>query len=214
MDIVTGVGVLDKAVAVLRAVAAEPRSLADLQEAADLPRATAHRLAVALERHGLLRRDGDGRFDLGPELAAIGRTATERYPLSAVALPVLERLRDASGESVQLFVREGKQRRCVLSLQSPHALRWIVPEGVLFPIDAGSAGRALTGGAGSAGWVASVEEREAGVASVSAPVKAGDGSIGAAVSVSGPIDRMSRQPGKRFGPIVVDAAAAIAEQLG
>ena len=170
MDIVTGVGVLDKAVAVLHAVAGEPRSLADLQDATDLPRATAHRLAVALEKHGLLRRDGDGRFDLGPELAAWGRTASERYPLAAMALPVLERLRDASGESVQLFVREGNQRRCVLSLQSPHALRWIVPEGVLFPLDAA-------------------------------------GSTVAAVSVSGPVERMSRAPGVRFGARVVTAAA-------
>jgi DNA-binding IclR family transcriptional regulator len=213
MDIVTGVGVLDKAVAVLRAVAAEPRSLADLQDATDLPRATAHRLAVALEKHGLLRRDADGRFDLGPELAAWGRIASERYPVGAIALPVLERLRDDSGESVQLFVREGNQRRCVLSLQSPHALRWIVPEGVLFPLDAGSAGRALTGAAGNEGWVASVEEREAGVASVSAPVALADGSVVAAVSISGPIDRMTRQPGRRFGQQVVDAGAAIARLL-
>ena len=213
MDIVTGVRVLDKTVAVLRAVAVAPRSLADLQQATDLPRATAHRLAVALERQGLLRRDGEGRFDLGPELAALGRTAMERYPLGALALPVLEQLREASGESVQLFVRDGDQRRGVLSLQSPPALRWIVPEGVLFPLDAGSAGRALTGGAGNAGWVASVEEREAGVASVSAPVTAADGSIVAAVSISGPIDRMSRQPGKRFGALVVEAAGRVARRL-
>ena len=213
MDIVTGVGVLDKAVAVLRAVAVEPRSLADLQQATDLPRATAHRLAVALERHGLLRRDGDGRFDLGPELAAMGRTAAERYPLAALARPALEQLRDASGESVQLFVREGAQRRCVLSLQSPHALRWIVPEGVLFPLDAGSAGKALTGDTAGAGWAASVEEREAGVASVSAPVKASDGSIVAAVSISGPVDRMTRQPGKRFGALVVGAADDVTKRM-
>jgi len=213
MDIVTGVGVLDKAVTVLRAVAAEPRSLAELQDATDLPRATAHRLAVALEKHGMLRRDDDGRFDLGPELAAWGRTASERYPLGAIALPVLERLRDDSGESVQLFVREGMQRRCVLSLQSPHALRWIVPEGVLFPLDAGSAGKALTGTAGREGWVASVEEREPGVASVSAPVTAEHGSIVAAVSISGPIDRMTRRPGDRFGAQVVAAAAQIARRF-
>src|SRR5918995_1171462 len=213
MDIVTGVGVLDKTVALLRAGALEPRSLADLQQATDLPRATAHRLGVALERHGLLRRDGEGRFDLGPELAALGRTAMERYPLGALALPVLEQLREASGESVQLFVRDGDQRRCVVSLPSPPALRWIVPEGVLFPLDAGSAGRALTGGAKNAGWVASVEEREAGVASVSAPVTAADGSIVAAVSISGPIDRMSRQPGKRFGALVVEAAGSVARRL-
>ena len=213
MDIVSGVGVLDKTVAVLRAVAAEPRSLAQLQDTTDLPRATAHRLAVALEKHGLLRRDDDGRFDLGPELAAWGRTASERYPLAAIALPVLERLRDVSGESVQLFVRDGNQRRCVLSLQSPHALRWIVPEGVLFPLDAGSAGKVLTGGGGRDGWVASVEEREPGVASVSAPVAANDGTIVAAVSISGPIDRMTRQPGRRFGARVVAAAADVARGL-
>jgi len=213
MDIVTGVGVLDKALHVVRAVAAEPRSLGDLQQATGLPRATAHRLAVALEQHGILRRDEEGRFDLGPELAALGRAASDRFPLAALALPALEDLRDASGESVQLFVREGEHRRCVLSLQSPHALRWIVPEGVLFPLDAGSAGRVLSGETGTAGWVASVEEREAGVASVSAPVELADGTVIAAVSISGPIDRMTRQPGSRFGALVVKAAADVALRL-
>ena len=105
MDIVTGVGVLDKAVHVLRAVADEPRSLSGLQTATGLPRATAHRLAVALETHGLLRRDDDGRFDLGPELASLGRTAAERFPLAGLALQSLQSLRASTDESVQLFVR-------------------------------------------------------------------------------------------------------------
>ncbi len=209
MDIVTGVGVLDKAVHVLRAVAAAPANLNELQRATGLPRATAHRLAVALEEHGLLRRDGDGRFELGLELAALGRAASERFPLVAVAQPVLARLRDDSGESVQLFVREGTHRRCVLSLQSPHALRWIVPEGAMFPLEHGSAGRVLSGQLGASGWVASVEEREAGVASVSAPVIGHGGQVLAAVSISGPIDRLTRQPGKRYGAAVVAAAAEI-----
>lgn len=210
MDIVTGVGVLDKAVLVLRAVADEPRSLHALQAATGLPRATAHRLAVALEAHGLLRRDADGRFDLGPELGALGRIVAERFPLAEQALPILTSLRDETGESAQLFVREGNQRRCVLSLQSPHALRWIVPEGVLFPLDVGSAGRVLSGEVAGAGWIESVEEREAGVASVSAPVHDAGGDVVAAVSVSGPIDRLTRSPGRRFGGQVVAAAAAIA----
>jgi DNA-binding IclR family transcriptional regulator len=209
MDIVTGVGVLDKAVAVLRAVADGPVTLAELQASAQLPRATAHRLATALEAHGLLRRDGDGRFDLGSELAALGRLASERYPLVEAARPVLAELRAATGESVQLFVREGEQRRCVLSLQSPHGLRWIVPEGALLPVEVGSAGRALLGERGRQGWVESVEEREPGVASVSAPVLDGRGEIVAAVSVSGPVERLSRRPGARFGRDVVDAAARL-----
>ena len=213
MDIVTGVGVLDKAVRVLRAVAERPSSLAGLQSATALPRATAHRLAVALEAHGLLRRDDEGRFDLGPELASLGREAAARFPLAEIALPVVEGLRDQTGESAQLFVREGSSRRCVLSLQSPHALRWIVPDGVLFPLEVGSAGRVLSGESTTNGWIESVEEREAGVASVSAPVRDVEGNVIAAVSVSGPIDRLSRSPGRVFGTRVVSAADALTRLL-
>jgi DNA-binding IclR family transcriptional regulator len=213
MDSVSGVGVLDKAVLVLQAVAESPRSLADLQTRTGLPRATVHRLAAALEQHGLLRRDDAGRFELGMTLMSLGQTAAERIPLVDVARPVLDELRQQTGESVQLFVREGPQRRCVVSLESPHGLRWIVPQGSLLPLEVGSAGRVLTNEATRNGWVQSVGEREAGVASVSAPVVAADGTTIAAVSVSGPIERLSRHPGRRFGDAVVTAADRISTAL-
>jgi DNA-binding IclR family transcriptional regulator len=63
------------------------------------------------------------------------------------------------------------------------------------------------------GWAESVEEREKGVASVSAPVIL-DGLVVAAVSVSGPIERTSRQPGRRYARAVVAAATAVEEALG
>jgi len=209
MDMVTGVGVLDKVMSVLRSVAASPRSLGELQQATGLPRATAHRLAVALEQHGLLRRDADSRFELGLGLVPLGQTASDRFPLVELARPVLDALRDATGESVQLFVREGTSRRCVLSLESTHGLRWIVPQGALLPLDVGSAGRVLSGETSRVGWIESIGEREAGVASVSAPVVAADGTTLGAISVSGPVERLTRQPGKRFGDDVVAAARRI-----
>jgi DNA-binding IclR family transcriptional regulator len=209
MDIVTGVGVLDKAMAVLYSVAEAPCSLADLQESTGLPRATAHRLAAALEDHGMLRRDGEGRFELGLGLVPLGHTAAARFPLDDLARPVLAGLRDETGESVQLFVREGNQRRCVLSLESTHGLRWIVPQGALLPLDVGSAGRVLSGETSRTGWIESIGEREPGVASVSAPVVGADGSVVAALSVSGPIERLTRQPGRHFGGAVVAAAGRI-----
>jgi DNA-binding IclR family transcriptional regulator len=221
MDSVSGVGVLDKAVALIRAVAEVPLDLAGLQAASGLPRATTHRLAQALELHGILRRDTQGRFDLGGAVIALGRVALDRFPLAELSRPILRELRDSTGESVQLFVREDGSmgrtgvsgRRCVLSLQSAHGLRWILPEGSLLPLEVGSAGRVLSGELRASGWVQSVEEREPGVASVSAPVRDARGEITAAVSVSGPVERLSRQPGKRFGAQVVAAADRITEIL-
>jgi len=209
MDIVSGVGVLDKAISVLHAVAGSATTLGELQARTGLPRATVHRLAAALEIHGLLRRDEHGHYELGLELVSLGRHAADRFPLVELARPALHELCAATGESVQLFVREGAQRRCVVSLESPHGLRWIVPQGSLLPLDVGSAGRVLSGETSKLGWVQSIGEREIGVASVSAPVVAADGSTLAAVSVSGPIERLTRHPGRRFGDAVLAAANAI-----
>jgi len=210
------VGTFDKAVAVLDALTDEPLALAGLVGATGLPRATAHRLATALEAHGLVRRTDDGRFALGLRLVALGRAAADQLPLAEAAAPALVELRDATGESVQLYVPDGDQRVCVAALESPHGLRTIVALGASLPLDRGSAGRALQGGVGDAGtgWVASVAEREPGVASVSAPVRAADGSVVAAVSVSGPIERTGTDPGARYGAAVARAASAIEAAAG
>ncbi|MEN9505764.1 MAG: hypothetical protein RI958_1690 [Actinomycetota bacterium] len=215
MDSLSGVGVIDKSTHILAALRRGPLDLAALSEATRLPRATAHRLAAALEHHGLLRRDSQGRFCLGFELIGLGRAAAEQFGLAELAAPVLAALRDECGESVQLFVREDGGRRCVVSLHSPHALRWIVPEGSLFPLGLGSAGRVLTAEAKMprSGWIESVEEREPGVASVSAPVRDSGGLVVAALSVSGPIERMTRSPGRRLGSAVVSAAERLSQRL-
>ena len=141
--------------------------------ATGLPRATAHRLAVALEGHHLVRRDGHGRFCLGFELIGLGRAAAEQFPLAELATPALTELRDAHRrERAALRARATTPAAAWCRCSRRHALRWIVPEGSLLPLEVGSAGRVLAGGPGTprTGWVESVEEREAGVASVSAPV--------------------------------------------
>ena len=215
MDSISGVGVVDKVVAVLRALETNgPSSLLELQQATALPRATAHRLATALEDHGLIRRDDGGHFALGWGLVSLGRAASAVLPLIELARPVLDSLRTKTGESVQLYVQEGDARRCLVSLESPHGLRWIVPEGSLLPLKAGSAGHVLSGErTDKHGWIQSVGEREAGVASVSAPVLNAQGNIIAAISVSGPIERLTRRPGERHGAVVVQAAKRLQRLL-
>jgi DNA-binding IclR family transcriptional regulator len=207
VDSVSGVGVLDKAMAVLAAVEAAPRSLAELVDTTGLSRATAHRLARALEVHGLVRRRSDGRFAVGPRLDSVA--------LPELARPALEALSHATGESVQLFVRRGDRRLCIAAIESPNELRTMVPVGAWLPLDRGSAGKVLSEEMAvlRRGWAESVAEREPGVASVSAPVVDAEGRVRAAVSVSGPVQRTTRAPGRRYARAVVAAARQIEDAL-
>ena len=203
MDSVSGDGVLDKAFVVLNVLVTRPLALAEVVEATGIPRATCHRLLSALEHHGAVRRNDEGLYCVGPTMAALGRAATSQFPFLRKAREVATELRDKTGESVQVFMPETDGRRCVVSLESPNGLRWIVPEGSLFPIARGSAGRALSGAMlSNGGWIESVEERVKGVASVSAPVIDAAGDVIAALSISGPLERMSSNPGAKFGAMV------------
>jgi DNA-binding IclR family transcriptional regulator len=213
-SILSGVGVLDKTMQLLGALEDGPASLAELTARTAVSRATAHRLLVALEKHGLVARDHEGDFLLGLHLATLGRRAIDSFPLAQVAEPVLGRLRDVTGESVQLYVIDGDRRRCVIALDSPHELRTIVAPGSLLPLGVGSGGRVLAGEApGRGGWIETAGDRAEGVASVSARVAAPDGRPLAAISVSGPIDRIGTAPGTRHGTAVIQAATELEAAL-
>jgi DNA-binding IclR family transcriptional regulator len=222
------VAVLDKAVAILRAVAVEPATLAELVERTGLPRATAHRLAVALEGHRLVRRTPAGAWAPGPALAELGRGVAD---LAELAGRPLVALRDASGESAQFYVRDGASRVCVAAAERAHGLRDTVPVGARLPMTAGSAAHALLAFAPAdevtpllpsasftartlldvrrRGWAHSIAEREPGVASLSAPVRDAAGGVLGAVSISGPVERLGRRPAPEVVGAVLEAAGAI-----
>jgi DNA-binding IclR family transcriptional regulator len=225
------VGVLDKAVVILSYLAeGGPATLAEVVEATGLPRPTAYRLLSALEAHHLVGRGG-GRYALGMRLLGWGNKVVG-LDLVEAARPVLAALRDETGESTQLYVREGDRRVCVASIERVGGgLRDTVPVGAVLPLDRGSGGKVLLAWAENGerfsrvetaeleevrgqGWAESVAEREAGVASVSAPVFGLRGELRAAVCASGPISRLGERPGERLaGPVVV-AAREIEAALG
>jgi DNA-binding IclR family transcriptional regulator len=210
----SGVGVIDKAFELLGLIRTQPQSLADLVEQTGRSRATVHRIAAALETHGLLRRDDAGRYHIGLAALRFAEAARESLPLASVALSALTELRDSTGESAQLYVREGATRVCLASLESPHGLRTIVGAGAVLPLDVGSGGRVLLGDAEPMGWLASVAEREAGVASVSAPIADDSGLVIASIGVSGPVDRLGPDPGETHGAAVCRAARRVEVDAG
>lgn len=182
----------------------------------------------------MVTRDMQGRFVLGPRLQELASAAGEDR-LTSSSLPILVALRDHTKESAQLFRWQGEHRVCVAAAEPATGLRDSIPVGATLSLKAGSGAqvllaweeperlhRGLVGASFTAttlsqvrrrGWAQSVGEREPGVASVSAPVRGLDGRVIAALSVSGPIERMGRQPGRLYGPSVVAAANRLTEFL-
>ena len=153
----------------------------------------------------------------------------------AAAGPVVAWVRDECGESAQLYRRDGAERVCVAAAERAHGLRTTVPLGTRLPLTAGSGAQVICAWSDPAsvadvlgaaeftarslvevrrrGWAQSVAQREAGVASVSAPVLDAGGALLAAISISGPIERLGRSPGGRFAPVLVAGARRITAAL-
>ncbi|PKU93470.1 IclR family transcriptional regulator [Bifidobacterium thermophilum] len=233
-DIHSGVGVLDKTVKILDALESGPATLGQLVNETGLARPTAHRLAIALERHRFVIRDQHGRFVLGSRFAELAAAAGEDRLLTASG-PILQTLLDRTGESAQIYRRQGDQRVCIAAVERASGLRDSIPVGALLSMEAGSAAQILLAWEDSErlhqglrhakftaaklaavrkrGWAESVNEREDGVCSISAPIRNPSGQVIAAISISGPTGRMGTAPGRRYAPLVMAAGKYLTEAL-
>ncbi|GAA6123627.1 IclR family transcriptional regulator [Bifidobacterium psychraerophilum] len=233
-EIHSGVGVLDKTVKILDALESGPSTLGQLVAATGLARPTAHRLAIALERHRFVLRDAHGRFVLGSRFAELAAAAGEDRLLTAAG-PILQTLLDRTGESAQIFRRQGDQRVCIASVERSSGLRDSIPVGAMLSMEAGSAAQILLAWEDSErlhrglrhakftasklaavrkrGWAESSNEREAGVSSISAPIRNASGSVIAAISISGPTDRMGTSPGRHYAPLVMAAGKYLSDAI-
>ena len=219
---------------ILDALESGPATLGQLVSATGLARPTAHRLAIALERHRFVLRDQHGRFVLGSRFAELAAAAGEDRLLTAAG-PILQTLLDRTGESAQIYRRQGDQRVCIAAVERASGLRDSIPvgrdavDGGRFrgPDFAGLGGfRRLHQGLRHAkftaakltavrkrGWAESVNERDEGVCSISAPIRNASGQVIAAISISGPDGRMGSNPGRRYAPLVMAAGKYLTDAL-
>jgi DNA-binding IclR family transcriptional regulator len=142
----TGTQSIDRAAGLLARVleAEEPPSVAELADAAGLARSTAARLVAALERHGLVQREGGdrGRLAAGPLLRAYAARCAAP-DLVAVAGPTLDRLAALTGETVNLGVPTAAGVDHLDQRDSSHFLgstNWV---GRVVPFHATSSGKAF-----------------------------------------------------------------------
>lgn len=199
---------LDRVTAILDAVGTETLTATEIAQRTGLSKSTAHRVVQSMEAYEFLSRHPGGGYSLGRRLLAL--------PLQALASPFLSALREETGETAQLWIRQGDRRLCVESFDSPHQLRITASAGLVYGLN-GSAGKILTSSdldvtLGAQGWVESVEERTPGLSSVSAPVLRGGAVIGA-VCLAIPVVRLKRSPGEDHGQLVIQTAERIGKAL-
>lgn len=233
----------DKALAIVSAFDEGRPDLGVSELAAELGihKSTVSRLLAALERRGLVRREGE-RFAPGPELARLGALATRGLPLLGAARPPLERLAEQTGETVNLAVRDGTRALNVLQVDAAHFVGVTDWTGRAPPLHATANGKALLafGGARAGklerltprtivdrgrlraelertrnvGFAVAVEELELGLHAVAAPVFDSTGACVAAVSVSGPAYRLPERRLPQLGELCAAAAAEVSDRLG
>ncbi|WP_129780888.1 IclR family transcriptional regulator [Peristeroidobacter soli] len=139
---------LGRAILLLRLVAANAAHgarLSDLARRAKLSKPTAHRLLSALEREGLIHRDGDSMsYHLGPEAFVLGTLAAERYGIHRTALPALYRLSAVSGDTSFLTVRRDWQSVCLHREEGAFPIRThALKVGDRLPLGIGAGGMAI-----------------------------------------------------------------------
>ena len=192
---------VDRALCILTAFRLGDRSLelAQLAKRTGLVKSTIIRLAVSLERAGLLVRLTDGSYQLGPETLRLGSTYQSSLDLEHHVMPVLEDLVEATGESASLYVRRGNQRLCLFRVDSPHRLRLHVVAGEMRPMDKSAIAQVLR----HRQWPPSAAAQDPEpplytsgvtdpfVAALAMPVFGADTKLVGALALSGPVSRLT-----------------------
>jgi len=128
--------VIDRAIAIMNCYSEKRSELTFtefLQETA-LSKSTLYRLLQVLEQHRFLERNDSGTYSLGIKILELGSIAFASLNLRRLAMPQLEKLVDATGETAHLGVLDGSEVLFIAKVESPHPIR--IPSGVGFRVPA------------------------------------------------------------------------------
>ena len=241
-----GTQAIDRAARLLSEVvhSAGPMTLTGLIAACGLPKSTTFRLLLALERNRLVRRDEGGRFLPGEMFVSFAWRGGAEAGLTGVAQSFLERLGEATGETINLGVARDGMVETIAQVDSTYLIggtNWVglslplhcsalgkvllaygtaqLPAGTLErrtekTITSATALRADLATVRARGYAVTDEEVEPGLIAVAAPVYGYDGTVVAALSVSAPTTRMSADHLAEVAGLCAREAASVSAALG
>jgi DNA-binding IclR family transcriptional regulator len=222
---VEGVAAVDRALAILAVFRRgdSSLSLADLSERTGLVKSTIMRLAVSLERYGLLVRLNDGSYQLDAEVLRLGVAYQQSFRLEKFVLPTLRDFVARFSETTSFYVRRGEQRQCLFRVESPHLLRLHMHQGDMLPMDSSATAQVLRifGIQPLPPYAATIElpVRTIGVTdpdigSLAMPVFGVDGMLAGALTVAAPSTRLTQERVEIIAGAMKVAATELTKALG
>ncbi len=138
------IGAVENALALLGAIAErDVLGLGEAAEIAGVSKSTAYRLLATLEVAGLAERLPESGYRAGVEAIRWASRLLAGLDVRTVALPSLRRLRDETGETVNLALLRDSSLVYVEILESPAAFRMADVPGSVVPIHATALGKAV-----------------------------------------------------------------------
>jgi DNA-binding IclR family transcriptional regulator len=115
-------------------------TLQDIIRTTALPSSTCQRLVQDLVYEGFLDRDGD-RYRIGIAMVRWATPGTLGLDVVRLVKPVLQQLRDETGETACCYVRDGVFRTVVAVAETRHVVMRPFMVGMVMPIHAGAPGK-------------------------------------------------------------------------
>ncbi|MBW7474893.1 IclR family transcriptional regulator [Paenibacillus oenotherae] len=200
-------------------------------------------LATLEDKGFVLRDSASDRYRLGLRVWELSANMWGADDPAVISLQEMEQLRDQLGETISLYIRDGNERIRIQAVQSNQAVRRVAPIGARLPLYVGASSKILIAfeeqeqreellgdhtwpasidkgqfreqmeEIGRLGFATSIEEREQGAAAVSAPIFNRAGRLIAALSVSGPANRLTLDKMREQAPAIMEAARHIGTML-
>jgi DNA-binding IclR family transcriptional regulator len=135
---------IERAFAVLGALADGPIGVTEVADRADLPKSTAARLLASLAREGVVEQiPGETRYRLGPRLVTLAARIRPTRSLATLARPSLAELAETVGEAAGLSVPDGNLVHYIEQVNSPNPVSVRDWTGSRIPLHAVSSGQVL-----------------------------------------------------------------------
>ena len=142
----SGIQSIDRAAAILKALAGGPRRLGvtELAQRLELAPPTVHGLLQALQAHGFVEQDRiSGKYQLGAGLLQLGNTYLDLNELRARSLVAAERLAQRADAAVRVGVMHGSSVIVVHHVFRPDETLQILEVGAQLPVHASALGKAI-----------------------------------------------------------------------